>query len=159
MANHRTVCIVGIVFQCILFIVCIAAFCDVNCPEYFNKHHHFYYDDCYGMYTGSGNSGVQACRAFHILGFLACIGAIVTWSLFFANIWDYRDGYISIITLTSAELLFFGLTGICFLLKKLFLLTANSLISHPTFRKITNFKLSSIWVEREVRIKSSFPQQ
>ena len=101
--EHRTMCIIGITFQCILFVMCIIPFLNVQCTEYV----------CIGLYTGSGDAATQAGRAFHILAFLACGGAIATWALFFAKVWDEPDGYICIITLTSSSLGFMFLSACC----------------------------------------------
>jgi len=87
--------------------MCIILFCNVQCEN------GGLYNGCYGLYTGAGDAATQAGRAFHILAFLACGGAIATWALFFAKVWDEPDGYICIITLTSSSLGFMFLSACC----------------------------------------------
>ena len=53
------------------------------------------------VFFSTGASWVEACRAFHILGWLTCIACIVFWALILAGIFENRVGYIVIISLTS----------------------------------------------------------
>merc|ERR1712226_1613935 len=67
--------IVGIVFSCLLFLMQIVLFCDIDC-------HGGY---CGSLYDGTGSSAVQATRAFHILAFI-CITTLTSADVGFSLI-------------------------------------------------------------------------
>ncbi|XP_075246887.1 uncharacterized protein LOC142340247 [Convolutriloba macropyga] len=116
--DHQTVLIVGTIFSCLLFIMQIVIFCDIECGGtnwiYGTRTRNDGNDGpCWGMYTFSAGSVVNAARAFHVLAFLACMGAIVTWSLMLAMIFDTFEGAICITTLASGCFVFSLISAAC----------------------------------------------